>query len=170
MSRAAALVLAGLVLLAGWGCALPAPRIERSPALRISEVAQQGDATRRASLRLVMDGLSADLRDQGERARGLYTRALQIDSGNPYAYLALARHHAAEGNASLTLEHLARCDDLLASEQLDSPRVEVHLVGLRGVALLLEDRRAESDRLLAQAARTAPSVWADGRLSAEELR
>jgi hypothetical protein len=121
-------------------------------------------------MRLVLDGLSADERKQAERARGLYARALQVDSGNPYAYLALARHHAARADPSLTLEHLARSKDLLSYEALDSPRVEVHLVGLRGVALRLEGRQQESDLLLARAANAAPSIWGDGRLSAAELR
>ena len=163
-------LLALVWLLVAWGCALPGPRIEASPSLHLSEVALEGDAARRASLRLVLDGLDADIQEDARRALGLYARALQIDSGNPYAYLALARHHAAAGEASLALEHLVRSDDLFISYELASPRVEVHLVGLRGVVLRLDGRSAEAGRWLARAARSAPSVWGDGRLTAAELR
>ena len=165
-----AIAIALLALLGLAGCAIQTPAIARSPTLRLSEVATQGDATRRASLRLVIDGLTADARGEGQRARGSYARALQLDSGNPYAYLALARHHADAGEASLVVQHLARADDLFSPAQRASPRVEVHLIGLRGVALRLEGRSAEADRLLARAARSAPSVWGDARLGAEELR
>ena len=167
--RGAPLLALALALVA-WCCALPGPRIGVGPSLRLYEVALEGDAARRASLRLVLDGLDADIREDVRRARGLYARALQIDSGNPYAYLALARHLAAEGEASLALEHLIRSNDLFSSYELASPRVEVHMVGLRGVVLRLDGRSAEAGRLLARAARSAPAIWGDGRLPAAELR
>ena len=155
--RAAPLLALGLALVA-WGCMLPGPRIGLGPSLRLSEVVLEGDAARRASLRLVLDGLDADIGKDVRRARGLYARALQIDSGNPYAYLALARHLVAEGEASLALEHLVRSDDLFNAYELASPRVEVHMVGLRGVVLRLDGRSAEADGLLARAARSAPGI------------
>jgi tetratricopeptide (TPR) repeat protein len=167
MSAGAWLVL---VLLLPPGCAVRGPDLGRDPALRLSELTDQGDRTRQASLRLVIDGLDADAQRDARRARGSYARALQVDSGNPYAYLALARHHVEAGDASRALQHLARARDLLASERNDSPRVEVHLVGLRGIALRELGRSDEARPLLAYAARRAPSVWGDGRLSAEELR
>ena len=151
-------------------CATPLPGFESGEALRISDVVAEGDATRRASLRLVVEGLDADAAGASRRARGLYARALQVESGNPYAYLALARHHAEQGDAGLVREHLLRCRDLLAAEGPLPPRVEVHLVGLRGMALALEGRDAEAEPFLARAAGEAPGVWSDARLDAAELR
>jgi hypothetical protein len=152
------------------GCAIRGPAIDVTPTLRLSDLASVGDATRRASLQLVIDGLDADARGDARLARGFYARALQVDSSNPYAYLAIARHHAEGGNAPLTLEHLARTEELLDAADRESPRVEVHLTGLRGVALRLEGRSEESNPLLAQAATAAPSIWGDGVLGASELR
>jgi len=152
------------------GCVLPGPRIQETPSLRLHEVAGEGDGRRRASTDLVLQGLDAEIRGDAARARGLYARALQMDASNPYTYLALARQHADQGDADRILEQLARAEDLLRADALDSPRVEVHLVGLRGVALRLEGRTSEGDRLLARASSLAPSVWGDGRLSAGELR
>jgi hypothetical protein len=140
-----------------------------SPSLRLSELAEEGDATRRASLGLVLDGLAADAAREKRRAQGLYARALQVDSGNPYAFLALARHHVASGDSERALEHLARTRDLLDAYELMSPRVEVHLIGLRGAALRLEGRNAEANELLLRASQMAPPVWRDGRLDAAEL-
>ena len=147
------------------------PRMAPGPAaLHLREVAGEGDGRRRASTALALQALDAEIAGDGARARGLYARALQTDASNPYAYLALARHHAENGDAGPTLEHLARAEDLLRAESPDSPRVEVHLAGLRGVALALQGRRAEGDLWLARASRAAPAVWGDGRLSAAELR
>lgn len=151
-------------------CAGPGPSVEPDGALQLSEVAMQGDATRQASLRLVIEGLGADQRGEAQRARGMYARSLQVESGNPYAYLALARHHADQGDADLVREHAARCRDLFVAVEPIPPRVAVHLIGLRGIALALDGREEEADRLLARAASLAPSVWGDGRLSAAELR
>jgi hypothetical protein len=152
------------------GCALRGPPIDATPTVRLSELATTGDATRRASLQLVIDGLDADTRGDARLARGFYARALQVDSGNPYVYLALARHHAEGGNAPLALAHLARTEELLDATERESPRVEIHLTGLRGVALRIEGRSEESSALLARAATAAPSIWGDGVLSADELR
>lgn len=169
-ARTAAEGLMLVAMLAALGCALPGPGILRDPSLRLTQVTGQGDPTRRASIGLVIEGLDADVQDDGRRARGLYARALQIDSGNPYAYLALARHYAEAGDVSRAREHLVRSQDLFEAYDLSSPRVDVHLTGLRGVLMRLEGRSADADPLLASAARTAPSVWGDGRLTAAELR
>ncbi|MGH0028291.1 MAG: tetratricopeptide repeat protein [Myxococcota bacterium] len=157
-------------LLACAGCVLPGPRIGPSDALALHEVADQGDGLARASTDLVLQALDAEIRGDVARARGLYTRALQTDASNPYTYLALARHHAEQGDPVRTLEQLARAEDLLRAAGLESPRVEVHLVGLRGVALRQEGRVQEAEPLLLAASRSAPEVWGDGRLSARELR
>jgi len=165
--RAMVAVLAALVL---GGCPFVPLRPPESPSLHLHELAGDGDATRRASLGLVLQGLDADARSDARRAQGLYARALQIDSGNPYAYLALARHHVAQRDSERALDHLVRARDLLDAYELMSPRVEVHVVGLRGNVLRLEGREIEAREYLARAARTAPAVWGDAALSADELR
>jgi len=141
-----------------------------SRTLRLTDVAGEGDATRRASTDLVLDGLTSDARGDAARALSQYERAIRIDSGNPYAYLALARHHVEQQQARRALAYLDRAQILFESLDLDSPRVEVHLVGLRGRALQLQGRTREAEVLLAEAARRAPDVWGDGRLDAAELR
>jgi tetratricopeptide (TPR) repeat protein len=141
-----------------------------SRTLRLTEVADEGDATRRASTDLVLDGLASDARGDAARALSQYERAIRIDSGNPYAYLALARHHVEQRQARRALAYLDRAQILFESLDLDSPRVEVHLIGLRGRALRLQGRTQEAEVLLAEAARRAPDVWGDGWLDAAELR
>lgn len=168
VARRGWIALVALAALAG--CVQPGVRIEPTPSLRLHEVADAGDGLRRASTDLALQALAAEVQGDAARARGLYARALQMDASNPYTYLALARYHADHGDAARTLEQLARAGELLRAEMLDSPRVEVHLIGLRGVALALEGRAAEADRLLARASQVAPSVWGDGHLSAGELR
>jgi tetratricopeptide (TPR) repeat protein len=99
-----------------------------------------------------------------------YERAIQIDPTNPFAYLALARHFADRLEPTRTLEYLDQAELLLESQGLHSPRVEPHLVGLRGSALQAAGRTAEGAALLVRARDLAPSVWGDARLSPEELR
>ena len=167
--RCSALLVLGLLL--ALGCVLPgtlpAPEEE---ALRIRDLSDEGDPMRRAALDLLTEALGADAAQDASRARGLYARALQIDSSNPYAYLALARHHAEVGDARQAMQHLDRAEDLLRSYDGLSPRVEVHLLGLRGVAMQRSGRVEEGDAWVARAASIAPSVWGDGELTADELR
>jgi tetratricopeptide (TPR) repeat protein len=163
----AALLLSAALLVAG--CAL-APALRPTPSLHIEDVAGEGDETRRASIRLVVEGLRADEAGRSERARGLYQRALQVDSGNPYAYLALARQSVARGESELALEYVARAEDLFDADGLRTPGVEPHLEGLRGAALSLSDAGDRGADLLERAATHAPAVWGDGRLDADELR
>ena len=137
---------------------------------RVEDVANDGDAMRRASTRLVLDGLASDAGGNAERALSQYERAAQVDSGNPYAYLALTRYHVEQRDGGRALAYLDRAQVLFESLAIGSPRVEAHLVGLRGNALQLQGRILEGDALLRQAARRAPDVWGDGRLDADELR
>jgi len=146
-------------------------------ALRISDVVASGDPTRRASTRLALEGLESGDRD---RARGHYLRAIQIDPTNPYAYLVLASDEIQWGDADRGVQSLNQAILLLRSENSLSPRVEPHILGLRGRAQL----RAQADggasvhtaagsdgaSLLEQAAKLAPDVWGDGWLAAAELR
>jgi tetratricopeptide (TPR) repeat protein len=138
--------------------------------LRISEVAGEGDVTRRASTRLVLTGLASDAELKHRLALSQYERAIQIDPTNPFAYLALARHYADRSDPGRTLEYLDQAEILLESQELKSPRVEPHLSGLRGSALLADGRSMEANPLLERAEALAPSVWGDARLSPEELQ
>jgi len=161
-----------LAFFAAWlagGCAL-APTPPPQPAMHIRDVARAGDETRRASQQLVLEGLRADSAHEYERARSLYQRALQVDSGNPYAYLALARQCAEEDEPELVLQYVDRAEDLLAADADSSPGAEVHLEGLRGLALAQTGDTVQARELLERAAQSAPDVWGDGRLDADELR
>jgi tetratricopeptide (TPR) repeat protein len=167
--------LPALPLLLAWGalgCALrfaPLPGESGAAPLRVSEAALEGDATRRASLRLVLQGLDEDEAGRAAAARSSYERAIQIDSTNPYAYLALARHEVDAERWDRALEALDQAELLFGAEA--APGVEAHLAGLRGAARLGNGYGdEEAGVLLDRAGQIAPEVWADGRLDAEELR
>lgn len=136
--------------------------------LRLSELDGEGDPVRRASLGLCVEGLDADVSGRPGSATIYYERAIQVDSTNPYAYLALARHQLEAGQPDAALGYVDRAQQLLDSEDARSPRVDAHLAGLRGAALDASGR--DGAEHLAYARETAPSVWGDGRLSAAELR
>lgn len=102
-------------------------------------------------------------------ATSRYERAIQIDPTNPYAYLALARQLARE-DPDRALEYLDQAEALLDSEGALSPRVDPHLLGIRGTALRARGDLARGDALLAEARALAPEEWGDGRLTPEELR
>lgn len=163
MKLALALALVGFTL----GCAGSSSRFGRVEALRLSQVESQGDAARRASMRLCADGLRADAAHRSAPARSQYERAIQIDPTNPWAYLVLARHEVAGGEAARALESLRQAETLLRGEDALSPEVEPHLQGLRGAALRAAGRGGELE--LERAARLSPEVWGDGRLDADEL-
>ena len=162
MASRSALVLC----LAVWlGCVgLPGPTPRASDALAA------GDDRFRASQRLVLEGLDADTLGNTARARSRYERAIQADSSNPWAYLALARHHLALGEAPLARRHAERAASLFEASELGSPGALLHCDGIRGAALALEGRSHEARPLLDAASRGLPRVWADGELSASELR
>jgi tetratricopeptide (TPR) repeat protein len=160
----ALLALLALVL----GCATGGRLGGGAEALRLSELADEGDPTRRASLRLCVDGLDAAAAGRSSAALGQYERAIQIDPTNPYAYLVLARHELEEGDPVRSLEYLNQSETLLESENARSREGEAHLVGLRGAALRATE--GAGDGYLEQARRLAPAVWEDGQLTAEELR
>jgi tetratricopeptide (TPR) repeat protein len=154
------------------GCATraPGPPGAARGALRLSEISGEGDAQRRASLRLVLQGLDAEASGLEGRGVVLYERALGVDATNPFAYLALARHYAAGEDASLALQNLEQAEVLLRSEGDYDGRCEAHLLGLRGAALSASGREDEGRALLERASALAPAEWADGRLAAAELR
>jgi tetratricopeptide (TPR) repeat protein len=119
---------------------------------------------------LIVDGLGAELDAPSSRALGRYEQAIRIDPGNPFAYLALARHYVSAGDPQRALEHLSRAQSLFNPDGSLSPRIQPHLLGLRGSSFKEMGRRSEGMRLLARARRLAPEVWEDGRLDADELR
>ena len=161
------------------GCAGIGRRVApvRGGALRISEVAAKGDPLRRASTRLVLEGLGAS---EPQRALSHYERAIKIDVTNPYAYLALACYQIQWGDVDRGTQSLSQAELLLESEELKSPRVEPHLTGLHGRAQVRmrrhtrvvkgNGRALEGEPLLKRARRLAPEVWGDGWLTAAELR
>jgi len=158
--------LAGCVLLPG----IRGPERGAVEPFRISEVVSEGDPARRASLRLVVKGLDADVRGARERALGAYERAIQVDPTNPYAYLALARHHAEGSEPQWALSFLDQADVLLETQGELSPGVSAHLFGLRGQVLYAEGEIDRAEVYLEKAWQLAPEVWGDGQLSADELR
>jgi hypothetical protein len=149
----------------------------RGGPLRISEVAGSGDPIRRASTRLVVEGLGAG---NPQRALSHYERAIKIDATNPYAYLALASYEIQWGDVERGSQSLSQAELLLESQQLDSPRVEPHLAGLRGRARIrmgrdlrtatTRERASDGGSPLERARRLAPDVWGDGWLTAAELQ
>lgn len=151
------------------GCAGPI-RGPFAGALRISELVDVGDARQQASMRLVVEGLDAEVASVPQRALGRYERAIQIDPSNPFAYLALARFYAARADSERSLQNLERAQSLLDPSTAVYRSTEPHLLGLRGWALAAAGRSTEADPLLAEARRLAPPVWGDGRLEASELR
>jgi len=104
---------------------------------RVEEVADRGDAQRRASTRLVLDGLDADARGDVRLAQSRYERAIQIDASNPYAYLALARHYVEQEDPDRALAYLDHAGSLFESVADEA----------LGACLRIQQRRFE-DRIL----------------------
>ncbi len=163
--RAVCLAAVCLSVIIAGGCAGPT-----GAPVRISQITDHGDTRRQASMRLVVEGLDAELAASLDRALSRYQRAIQIDPGNPFAYLALARYYVSVDDPARTLENLDRVRSLLDSGGSFSLRTSAHRLGLRGCALQQMGRDAEAAQLLGKARRLAPSVWGDGRLDAAELR
>ncbi len=157
--------LAALGLLACVGCTSLGIR-----PLRISEVADQGDAVRRASQQLVLDGLDSAIERLPDVALRQYERAIQVDPTNPYGYLVIARHHIDANDPRRALPFLDQAEALLRAQGAYSPAVEAHGVGLRGAALYAIGEPEQGFPLLQRASQLAPSVWGDGHLSALDLR
>jgi len=152
------------------GCTWLRGRPAEVVALRLTDIGEEGDPARRASLRLAIEGLESDADGESARARGLYERALQVDPTNPYAYLALARHEAEGIDPGRALAPLAQARLRFQQEALDTKAVEVHLTGLEGAVWYATGRIDAGVQALEEARRTAPEAWADGRLEAHELR
>ena len=161
-----ALVVAFALAVSGAGCASSGGTTGNA---RIS-LEEAGDPARRASMRLLVDGLDADVSGAPARALSRYQRAVQIDAGNPYAQLALARHWIEAGDPALALAHVDHAELLFESEANSRGDFDAHLLGLRGLALRKLYPPDGGRALLEQARRASPQVWDDDWISAEELR
>jgi len=163
--------LALALVLAGAGCVHSrGGEAKPLPAVRVSDAAGAGDAARRASVQLVIDGLDADADGIGDAGLSSYERAIQVDPTNPYAFLALARHHALGTTPESALPYLDQAAALFEAEGLRSPRVDAHLEGIRGEALFGAGDVEAGSRHLERARELAPDAWSDAHLNAEELR
>jgi tetratricopeptide (TPR) repeat protein len=171
-ARALARILTACVtpitLLVATGCITPGPETTTVEPMRASEMLDDADPARRASTRLVIEGLDADQAFDRRHARGSYERAIQVDPTNPMAYLALARHELDDLEARRALQLLEQAAALFEAEGLRIDAVGVHVNGLRGRAY--EALGEDGGALLEQAAALAPEVWGDGFLAPEELR
>ena len=127
-------------------------------------------AARDGSLRLVIEGLDEDQAGRPARALAKYQYAVRVDPTNPFAFLALARHHLEGDSADEASAFLDQARALFEAQGDLGPSVDVWGLGLRaGIDRAYgKDERAEA--LFAQARRLSPEIWGDERLSAQELR
>jgi len=170
ISVAHALLLAfGLLLgCAGLGTSPGLP--DRATPLTTSASLGQGDARRDASLRLVIAGLDEDAAGRPGGALARYERAVRVDATNPFAYLALARHHLEAGDPAQAEAFLDQARALFEAEGSLGPEVDVWGMGLRAGIERALGREDQAERYLDAARALAPEVWSDGQLSAQELR
>jgi tetratricopeptide (TPR) repeat protein len=165
------LLLASILLGITTACAwVPLDLGQTDPPLRLSEQGDGGDPERRASMRLVLEGLDEDAGSDPERALTHYERALQVDPTNPYAYIALARHLADGLEPERAIPFLDQAGALLRAQGETSNAADVALMGIRGQALVASGRYEEGLAWLDRAQARTPEVWGDGRLTAAELR
>lgn len=140
------------------------------PPLTASAALGRYDARRDASLRLVIAGLDADA--AGDPARGLasYQRAVRLDATNPIAFLALARHHVANGDPEEASAFLDQARALFESEGELGSSVDVFGIGLRAWIDRAEGHDAEADSRFQAARELSPEIWRDELLSADEMK
>ena len=115
-------------------------------------------------------GLEADSAGDPARALASYQRAVRLDATNPIAFLALARHHVASGNAEDASGFLDQARALFESEGEIGSSVDVFGVGLRAWIDRAQGHDAAADALFQAARELSPEIWRDELLSAEELR
>ena len=128
------------------------------------------DATRDASLRLVIEGLDEDASGRPGRALARYQRAVRVDSTNPFAYLALARHHLEGASVDEASAFLDQARSLFESSQRLGAAVDVWGVGLRAGIDRERGRDDDANRRFAIARQLSPEIWDDETLSPAELR
>jgi tetratricopeptide (TPR) repeat protein len=138
--------------------------------LTVSAAIGQIDATRDASLRLVIAGLDEDTAGRPARALANYQRAVRVDATNPFAFLALARHHLEGASVEEASAFLDQARSLFENDDLHGRAVDVWGVGLRAGINRELGRDAEADQRFDAARRLSPEIWGDERLSSAELR
>lgn len=167
------LILISLVGLSLAGCASlgvsPPPLFQERP-LTASRALGQNDPTRDASLRLVIAGLDDDEAGRPSRASASYQRAIQVDSTNPFAYLALARHHLEYGSYDEADAFLDQARSLFEAEGLLGPQIDVWGVGLRAGIDRGTGRESDAEQRFEAARTLSAEIWADEVLTAGELR
>jgi tetratricopeptide (TPR) repeat protein len=144
-------------------------RADEQP-LTTSAALGQTDSTRDASLRLVIAGLDEDTAGRPGRALASYQRAVRVDPTNPFAYLALSRHHLEAGSVDEASAFLDQARSLFEAEQRLGPAVDVWGIGLRAGIDRAESRDELADSRFEAARELSPEIWSDERLSAAELR
>jgi tetratricopeptide (TPR) repeat protein len=167
------IVVSSLLVVALAGCAgLDFGRTPRpsEPPLTASAALGQNDSRRDASLRLVIAGLDEDSAGRPDRALASYQRAVRVDATNPFAYLALARHHVESGSPTEASAFLDQARSLFEAEGRLGPSVDVWGIGLRAWIDRDEGRDERADARFRTARELGPEIWADERLSADELR
>ena len=168
--RACAICLVVSCLAACAGLNLSSPFGPSKSPLTTSGALGQTDSTRDASLRLVIAGLDDDTAGRPGRALASYQRAVRVDPTNPFAYLALARHHLEAGSAAEASAFLDQARSLFESQQQLGPAVDVWGIGLRAWIDRVESRDEQADLRFDAARELSPQRWGDERLSAAELR
>ena len=147
------------------------PTLKRpEPPLTASNALGLYDSARDASLRLVIEGLDADQTGQPSRALAKYQRAIRVDPTNPFAFLALARHHLEAESTDEASAFLDQARSLFETEGRLGSSVDVWGLGLRAGIDRARGRTERADALFLEARRLAPWIWGDERLSAAELR
>lgn len=172
--RPLALAVIACLLTLVLGCAGGAPFPPGfSPSVRpltASSALGRYDAARDGSLRLVLEGLDEDQSGRPARALAKYQRAIRVDPTNPFAFLALARHHL-EGNAvDEAAAFLDQARALFEAQGDLGPSVDVWGLGLRAGIDRARGRDERADALFDRARRLSPEIWGDERLAARELR
>jgi len=142
----------------------------RATPLTASASLGQGDARRDASLRLVIAGLDEDAAGRPGGALARYERAVRVDATNPFAYLALARHHLEAGDPGQAQAFLDQARSLFEAQGSLGPDVDVWGIGLRAGIERSRGREDRAERYFDAARALSPEVWSDEQLSADELR
>lgn len=145
------------------------PRFTEKP-LTASGALGRVDSARDASLRLVIAGLDDDAAGSPSRAIASYQRAVRVDSTNPFAYLALARHHVEGGSLDEANAFLDQARSLFEAENRMGPSVDVWGIGLRAWIDSARGRDDLAGPRFEAARQLSPEIWRDERLSAAELR
>lgn len=146
------------------------PPLRIDPPLSATASLGRYDGQRDASLRLVIGGLDADAAGQPRRALASYQQAVRVDSTNPIAFLALARHHVAAGDPEEANAFLEQAKALFESQGEVGSAVDVYGLGLRAWIDRAQGRDSEADARFDAARQLSPEIWSDELLSAEELK